>query len=190
MQDDQKDVVKEAAIFIKNHYEDQGETVQVSHAHALVSHALGYNSKKALIDDDSFFSDDENIVSNFDLDVDKVRDRLQSMKPNPLQSKDVDELMSVVRAGLAPPCECCGEKKLDITPLGDMEDDPLGWVSSECAENSDDYGTCMYCTSGTLHRLSDLNRHGECSVHDGEGELDEDEEEDIESYIEYHTKDG
>tara|TARA_R110000772_G_scaffold73331_2_gene160360 strand:- start:4414 stop:4998 length:585 start_codon:yes stop_codon:yes gene_type:complete len=187
------DVTKEAADFIIKTFAADNRKVKPSHAHALISHCFGYNSKKAMIDDEDFLVDDEgNGLNAYDPDTKLVTERVAAMKSSPLKEVPVDYLVDVVYAGLAPPCECCGEKRLDIMPLGDPDDgdDPKGWVSRQCASDDDDYGTCWCCGDHILHRAKDLNRAGECPEHAGESSLDEEEQEDRDSYIEYHTKDG
>ncbi|VVO01184.1 hypothetical protein [Pseudomonas fluorescens] len=183
------DVVKEAAEFLRDELAHLGVKVGSSHAHAAVAHYLGYNSKKALLDDPTFYPEDQELVTYHELGTKKLVDRLPSMKENPLKHMDVGQLGSIIWAGLAPACECCDQKKLDITYLGDDIRNPQGWVSESCAERNEDYGRCHFCGDEYLYRAQDLNRNGECPEHNGESDMDDEELEDWESYIENINKD-
>ncbi|WP_075882046.1 hypothetical protein [Vreelandella massiliensis] len=187
------DVTKEAADFIIKTFAADNRKVKPSHAHALISHYFGYNSKKAMIDDGDCWVDDEgNGLDSYDPDLKHVKERVTAMKSSPLKEAPTEYLADVVYAGLAPPCECCGEKSLDIMPIGDPYngDTPEGWVSQQCASDDEGYGTCWCCGDHIIHRAEDLNAAGECPEHAGESSVDEEEQEDRESWIEYHTKDG
>lgn len=185
------DVTKDAADFVTKIFAADNRKVKPSHAHALVAHYLGYNSKKAMIDDQDDWIDDEgNGLDSYSPDLKQIAERVAAMKSSPLKEAPVDYLADVVYAGLAPPCECCGEKSLDIMPLGDADigGSPEGWVSQQCASDDEDYGTCWCCGDDVIHRTENLNAAGECPDHAGESSLDEEEQEDRNSWIEYQTK--
>lgn len=179
------DVIKNAAQFVRAHFANIGIEIGSSHAHAVVSHCLGHDSKKSLIDDNNIDSENENLVLHYEPDLKKLEVRISAMKDNSLKKVDVSYLARVIYAGLAPSCECCGNKQLDIVPLGYEEDEPDGWVSESCAAKAEDeYGTCNYCGPSYIYRSSDINRHGECQEHSGESIQSPEEEEDWASYTE------
>jgi hypothetical protein len=181
------DVIDQAVDFLRVHYRERGVEIRNAHAHAAVSHYLGFNSKIALKSDDHFDSTDTQLLAYRDTGVSKLKEHIPLMKPTPLQELDVHQLGAVIYAGLAPACESCDEKSLSITPLGYEDSEPDGWVCHPCAEQYDvEYATCRFCGDGYIYRASEINHRGECSEHDGESEYDEEELEDMESYLEYH----
>ncbi len=177
------DLFKKAAEFVR----EQVPGTRSSHSHAVIAHALGYSSKKALLDDENLDRDDVNLVLHVSMHRETLEARIAAMGDTPLKQVGLDHLERVVHAALAPACECCEKKDLDITPLGDEEEEPAGWVCGDCADDEAEYGHCIVCRS--LFRDADLNRNGECPEHAGEFDLDPEEEEDYQSFVEYHTKD-
>lgn len=181
-----KDPIKQAAEFLRDQVPGTGS----SHAHAAVAHALGYKSKKALLDDEWFDHENPNLVVHAELDQNMLVSRVAEMDGDtPLKHVSSQHLMRIIRAGLAPACDGCQEKHLTIRPLGYEEDDPEGWVCANCASDHEDYETCMYCGPEYLYRADQINAAGECPEHAGESARDPEEEDDMESYIEYMTKD-
>lgn len=169
------DVIDQAVKFLRDHLASNDVKVGSSHAHAAVSHYLGYNSKAALKADDDFDVDDVDLIINRKVGLDKLRVHIPKMQPNALQTISIDELGEIIYAGLAPACECCNEKKLDIMPLGCDESSPDGWVSLSCAAQDEEYDVCDFCGPNYLYRSRDINRRGECSEHEGESILDDED---------------
>jgi len=62
-------------------------------------------------------------------------------------------------------------------------------VHRRCMDNGG-YGNCRYCGSFIAHPLDYLNEASECDAHAGESVMDEEEEEDVESFLENMNKDG
>ncbi|EPN29760.1 hypothetical protein A244_39853 [Pseudomonas syringae pv. actinidiae ICMP 18807] len=181
-------VIDEAVEFVRDHFRlDRGLNIRQAHAHAAVSHFLGYNSKIALKSDTYFDPCDADLINYCKTGVEKLAEHIPRMKQTPLQDLNLDELHDVIRAGLAPACENCGHKCLSITPLGYQESEPDGWVCNSCVARYDaEYEHCRFCGDGYVYRASDINEHGECSAHDGESVLDDEETEDYESLAEYY----
>lgn len=180
------DVIDEAVEFLREHYRLRGKNIRSAHAHAAVAHYLGYNSKVALKCDPDFDATDADMLSYRNTGIGKLVECVPRMKPSPLQEIDPSSLSNVIHAGLAPACECCNEKSLSITPLGYEEREPDGWVCQDCADRQDeDYATCRYCGDDYIYRASEINHRGECPEHDGESVYDEEEEEDMDSLVEY-----
>ncbi len=181
-----EDLIKQAAEYLRKEIPGIGS----SHAHAAVAHAIGYKSKKALLDDELLDRENPNLVLQVEWNRDVLETRISEMGgETPLKRVSAGHLMRVIHAGLAPACECCEEKRLSIKPLGYEEDDPAGWVCAPCASDEEEYGECVYCGPEYVYRADEINSAGECPEHAGESALDPEEEEDIESYIEYMTKD-
>ncbi len=181
-----KDPIKQAAEFLRDQISGTGS----SHAHAAVAHAIGYKSKKALLDDEQLDRDNPNLVLQVEWNRSVLENRISEMDGDtPLKHVSSQHLMRVIHAGLAPACESCEEKHLGIRPLGYEEDEPEGWVCSTCSSDEEEYGECKYCGPEYVYRADEINSAGECPEHAGESALDPEEDEDMESYIEYVTKD-
>ncbi|WP_110641089.1 hypothetical protein [Salinicola sp. CPA57] len=189
---DYTDQLKVAAKFLRDEFSKDGDKVGSSHAHQVIAAYCGYNSKKALIDD-GFDVENEELAEEYDPDLDRMEAVISSMKPTPLQQSSTDYVAAVIHAGLAPPCESCGNKVVGIQPLLEPGRCQFvdGYVCETCAEQeAEAYATCRFCGPDVVYRAENINFRGECPEHDGESVLDEEEEEDYESYTEYHTKDG
>lgn len=180
------DVIDEAADFLREHYLVHGSDIRPAHAHAAVSHFLGYNSKIALKSDPDFDSSDVALLAYRETGTEKLAEHIPRMKQTPLQELNLSELAAVIRSGLAPACECCNQKSLTVTPLGYEEREPDGWVCQDCATREElDYAYCRFCGDDYIYRASEINHRGECAEHEGESVYDDEESEDLESYVEY-----
>ena len=181
-----QDVIDQAVDFLREHYRERGLDIRPAHAHAAVSHYLGFNSKIALKSDSDFDPTDVDLLCYRETGTDKLALHIPLMKPTPLQGLSVRELGAVIYAGLAPACECCDFKSLTITPLGYEVSEPDGWVCQPCADDeSEDYARCRFCGDDYIYRASELNHRGECADHNGESVFDDEEREDMDSYVEY-----
>lgn len=180
------DVIDEAVDFLREHYRVRGLDIRPAHAHAAVSHFLGYNSKIALKSDPDFDASDAELLNYRETGTEKLTEHIPCMKQTPLQGLDLRELAAVIYSGLAPVCECCNQKSLTIAPLGYEEREPDGWVCQNCAtQEESDYAYCSFCGDGYIYRASEINHRGECVEHNGESVYDDEELEDLESYVEY-----
>lgn len=181
-----QDVIDQAVDFLREHYLERELDIRPAHAHAAVSHYLGYNSKIALKSDSDFDPTDVELLSYRETGTDKLAQHIPLMKPTPLQGLNVHDLGAVIYAGLAPACECCNTKSLTITPLGREESEPDGWVCQPCAaDESEDYAHCQFCGDDYIYRTSEINHRGECAEHDGESVFDDEELDDMDSLVEY-----
>lgn len=181
-----KDPIKQAAEFLRA----KVPGTRSSHAHAAVAHSIGYKSKKALLDDEWFDHENPNLVLHVEWNQDMLSSRIAEMDGDtPLKRVSSQHIMRIIHAGLAPACEGCEEKHLGIRPLGYDEHDPEAWVCATCSSDEEEYGQCKYCGPEYLYRTDEINAAGECPEHAGESALDPEEEEDMESFIEYMTKD-
>lgn len=180
------DVIDQAVAFIREHYRERGHEIGNAHAHAAVSHYLGYKSKVALKSDTNFDATDTQLIAYRETSIPMLLEHIPLMKPTPLQGLNMRELGAVIYSGLAPACECCDQKSLSITPLGYEDSEPDGWVCQPCASDEDEeYAQCKFCGDGYVYRASEINHRGECAEHNGESEYDDEELEDMESYLEY-----
>jgi hypothetical protein len=187
------DFIKQASKHLQKSFQ-QNHQVKVgsSHAHAVISGALGYKSKVALLSDNEIIPlEDEFRLHQQGGDVNEefIATAIDQMKETPLKNIPLSTIADTALEALTPACECCGNKTLDSQPVfnSDNPDTPIAQVCVNCKDHY--YGHCEYCGTGTLYRSIELNRSGECKEHRGEGSYDDEEIEDIQSYAEYHTKD-
>ena len=155
-----------------------------SHAHAVLAHALGYNSKKALLDDPDISLDDKNLVMSAQLDNGFILSKVAAMGETPLKHIGAERLSETLFGALAPACECCHEKSRAIKPLGCDDPDPDGWVCEHCVQTTAAYDHCELCGNEYVYRSDQINSAGECPEHAGESKFDSEEQEDWGSYIE------
>lgn len=180
------DVIDQAVHFLREYYHGRDLEIRSAHAHAAVSHFLGYNSKKALQSDPDFEPFDVDLINYREVGTEKLAEHIPRMKETPLQRLSMRDLAAVIYAGLAPACECCEQKSLSITPLGYEEREPDGWVCQTCADEDESaYAYCKFCSDDYVYRSSEINHRGECAEHDGESVYDDEELEDMASLAEY-----
>ena len=185
------DTIKTAAKYLR---ETLDLKVGSSHAHAAVSGYLGYKSKKALLADNYDCPiEDEHILLRRQGSQKSLSEAILKMHDSPLKKVEIHKLAEIIKTGLTPNCEQCGEKTLNSSPVytKDCEDDPDGQVCESCSSFYDDeYATCVYCGSDVTYRADQINADGECSEHEGESYMDEEEKEGWESLIENWNKDS
>ena len=185
------DTIKNAAEFLRENFASEGHKLGSSHAHAAISAYCGFNTKKALIDCGPD-TEDPNFILSVAPDLPKLADRISKMGNTPLHAVQIDRLAELIQTALTPECECCGVKKIQNCPIGDADDpyfEPDGWVCPNCASKEEEYATCRFCGPDVIFRADQINERGECSEHNGESVMDEEEEQDWEDYIENITKD-
>ncbi|EPB6687178.1 TPA: hypothetical protein ACVO0R_004810 [Vibrio alginolyticus] len=175
--------------------------VKPSHAHAVLSAALGYKSKQALLADvGEGVLDDldayrqywyENIYRG-EIDTQTIKNVLSRMGDTPFKQLPERQLMRFIEDALAPECEC-GVKHPHGAPIFDehfnpSNPEPVDYVCPTCASDDNCYSTCLFCGDDVLYPAELINRNGECPEHYGESDMDEEEEQDWEDYIEYLNK--
>lgn len=189
------DVIKIASKYLQETINDLNhEKLGSSHSHAAVSGALGFKSKKAILDDNGGLPiEDEFILYNQGGQIDdstlsKVIDR---MNDSPLKSLPIHVVHNAISEALTPECEKCGNKTAHGQPLFSSDDieRPIAQVCDSCSDDVEEYDTCFYCGQGILYRANEINSEGECSEHRGESFLSEEEQEDWDSYFENINKD-
>ncbi len=188
------DVIKNASKHLQTTLKDiHSEKLGSSHAHAAISAALGYKSKKALLTDNHNIPiDDEFILykQNSAINTEVLNIAVESMNNSPLKDLPRYAMERAVTEALTPECECCGKKTRHSVPLfsSDDIDDPIAQVCGACRTNEREYAYCTYCGYDTLYRANEVNAAGECYEHRGEGSLSDEEQEDWDSYSEYLSK--
>lgn len=175
--------------------------VKLSHCHELIAAAFGYNSKAAMnadVHNSSILNDHEFYIERWRETVygrpsgeQKIIERIQSLRDTPLHTAHAHSVVSLVKCALAPQCQDCYEKD----PRGRFVfngygDNPIDFVCSACAQDEQNYDTCRFCGDEYLYPASIINSSGECPEHQGESHMDDEELEDLESYIENINKDS
>jgi hypothetical protein len=186
-----QDTVKAAAEYLRETLNSEGVELGSSHAHAAISAYCGYNSKKALLDNGPDTTD-LNLVLTIDPDIENLAKQVAKMKGDPLNNVSINHLADLIQTAITPECECCGAKMIHSRPIGDSRAtyfEPDGWVCPDCASYDDEYASCRFCGSDVIYRADQINERGECSEHDGESVISEEEEQDWDDYIENITKD-
>lgn len=183
---DQQDSFHNAAKAVK---QDFG--LGMAQAHNLVAASLGHNSKKAAIE--SGISPHDQWLHRHEPDhqtMASVIHRMHGVDHAEL-TKKLHSIGCVIRDALAPACEESGIKSHNNIPVGNPEEgDDCQWIHPRVAKNNhSDYAFCPLCGEHTAYHVNDLDHHGLCPEHRGEFDLDDEEREDLESFIEYHTKD-
>lgn len=183
------DQIKSSAKFLREELQSDGIELGSSHSHAIVAAALGFKSKKALIDSpDSPMNWDFDEYPSLALCVDDNRDQISDAigkirEQVPIKEVDPSLLARIIQSGLTPACESCNSRSRFMFPVG-YEIEITGWACQDCADSSL-YSHCGFCGEGTLHAVSNLNEAGECPVHAGESSYSDEELEDLESLAEY-----
>lgn len=185
--DKQLDFTKQAADHLREMNERMrlGSTIGSGHAHMLVAAYFGYNSRKAMLDAHKGPDVTNQWLSHEVGNVEKVKEAIGRMNNPPVQPNQALSIVGIIRDGLTPACLECDSHNARSTPLGHVEPgDDADWVCIHCASDDEKYGHCPCCGGDVLYRLEELDGQGLCEDHQGEFDLDPEEEEDWESYIE------
>ncbi len=187
------DFIKEAAQHLRGTLKrTYGADVGSAHAHDAIAGALGFGSKIALLESEEISPDDPCLSRHNDLNIGKTAEVISRMRETPLKDLPIDRVVRIIKDGLTPGCACCGNKTALSVIVGDCGDDKAPdepeWICPACARDEDEFGNCWCCGNSVLYRLKDLNSNGECDEHTGESDLDPEEIEDRDSYIEYLQK--
>jgi hypothetical protein len=187
------DFTKKAADYLRETSNREGISSDIgsSHAHMLVAAAFGYNSRKAMLDDPKGPSSKNQWLGREAGNIEKVREAIERMKNAPIRPDQAPVIARLIQDGLTPTCAECGEHDSRSSPLGYVQSgDDADWICPRCASDDEQYGHCRCCGDDVLYPVEELDDQGLCSEHHGEFDLDPEEEEDWESYIENIQKDG
>lgn len=102
-----------------------------------------------------------------------------------LKASDTRWIAQAIQEGLVPACMETGEKSLNSLPVYNADDELVGFASPR-AVSAGSFGTCHLCGGDRLYLAEDLNSKGLCYEHRHEFDLDPEEQDDFESFIEYH----
>lgn len=91
-------------------------------------------------------------------------------------------------------CHCCeGDTNTRVNPLlvvaAEFVDESSERVHLSCAQHDGRYDFCRFCGDQNVYLAEEINDAGECSEHEGESALDYPEE-DLDSFVEYLSKDS
>lgn len=190
MRQDDIDYTKQAAYFLRDAVKPLRIEIGSSHAHMLVAAALRYGSRRAMLDDPNCpYVYDQWLSGQADC-VDGIRDAISKMRDASLSPDQAPMIAQLIQDGLTPACMECGTIDSRNMPIGAVrQGDEAEWVCMECASDRDNYGHCRCCGEEVLYEADQLDENGLCEEHEGEFDLDPEEEEDWESYIENIQKD-
>jgi hypothetical protein len=185
------DATKVAAKYlIENIQQNHGVKIGSSHSHAAISGLLGYRSKKALLSDYPYEAEEENFIHCFkESNIKQLTENIIAMKDSPLKALDISAIAEVILDGLTPECEC-GTKCRTNTPVFtestyeiDLDLIKEHACTSCVRDYPEEYGHCRYCGEDILYTVDSLNENGECSEHEGESEMSEEDRQGWESNI-------
>ncbi len=168
--------------------------------------AFGYSVYQDLIDDfqDGLMDDASDPSYNYELNqicnmgvVRKIDNLLQQWGIfNPHLAEQV---VSLIYSHFVPTCSYCGKchsvmNGVIAVAYHDGCTQAQYWVCDSCVAQAHrnmnvGIGFC-WCCGDQPHDIRDLNTQNECPIHYGESSYSEDEREDMDSYVEYHTKDN
>lgn len=181
--------VNDAVYHLRDKASERGLKIGSSHAHSLVAAHLGYKSKIALLAQDSDHSVYDQWLHRERPDLNQIRETISRMRETVLIEKDAQFIANTIQDGLAPPCVETGIRSAKNIPLGDvMPGDETDWVHPSEARDERKFGHCRCCGESVLYRLDELDDEMLCQEHHGEFDLDADEQQDMDDFIEYLTK--
>lgn len=109
------------------------------------------------------------------------------------------QIINCLYAHFVPDCSYCDDQHsvMNVVRAVAYHDDHTQaqyWVCDSCVAQANrnmdvGIGLCRYC-GDQPHDIRDLNHQNEYPIHYGESSYSEEEQEDMESYIEYHMKDN
>lgn len=168
--------------------------------------AFGYSVLQDLIDDfqdglmndtsDPFYNDELNRICDMGVirQIDNLLQQWRIFNPHLVQ-----QVVSLIYSHFVPNCSYCGQHHSVMNGVRDVAyhdgyTQSQYWVCDICvsqAQRGMDVGIGFcWCCGYQPHDIRDLNHRNECPIHDGESSYSEEEREDMDSYIEYHTKDN
>nr|WP_319396326.1 hypothetical protein [uncultured Desulfobacter sp.] len=160
--------------------------LKASHAYELIAAAFNYQSYAAMRADPNFSLDPDE-PENFDFFKSKIRDRLKRLNGVEYEPWFPDECLDIIKANTTPPCSYTGEEGTITYPVNSEDGSPGGtWVSDKAIQAGEFVGKCIVC--GELYDIEDLNKNGECPIHEGETDLSPTERDDWNDYLENINK--
>ncbi|BEI26461.1 hypothetical protein H8F18_14940 [Vibrio fluvialis] len=177
----------------KPHLASHPVEVKLSHCHELIAATFGYGQRVSMKKDGIDWDDQEvyterwrdTVFQNNKVDGAIIK-RITELNAPSLKAAPGFIVSSIVQSTLTPPCKDCGHQDSRGRFVHDESgDDPIHYVCRECASDDEEYDTCLFCGDDILYPISLLNSSGECPIHKGESYYDEEQMEDMESYVEY-----
>lgn len=188
------DFTKAAADHLRFEAKQHGLKIGSSHAHALVAAWLGYQSRIALLSPSSDHYTSDPWLFREKPNRDQLDAAIARMRSGNLKGEHVPFLVRTICDGLAPPCSETGLHSAFNIPLGYVEkgDDVTGveWVHPSEAKDRERFDHCLCCGHNFLYRNEDLDKQQLCKEHEGELDLDEEEQDGWNDLGEYLTKDS
>jgi hypothetical protein len=183
------DYTKAAAEHLRDKAREKGIEIRSSHAHALVAAELGYNSRAALLAPQSNHCLDDQWLHRAPPDTEQIRAAILRMRDSSLTEQNVPFIAETIQDGLAPPCCETGIRSAHNIPLGYVkEGDETEWVHPSAARDDNNFGHCRCCGEDVLYRIEELDDEMLCEEHHGEFDLDPEEQQDMDDFVEYMTK--
>lgn len=183
------DYTRDAAKHLREKAREQGIEIRSSHAHALVAAELGYNSRAALLAPDSNHYPEDQWLHRETPDTEQIRAAILRMRDSCLTEQNVPFIAETIQDGLTPPCCETGIRSAQNIPLGDVkEGDDTEWIHPSAARDDTKFEHCRCCGDDVLYRIEELDEQMLCEEHQGEFDLDPEEQQDLEDYVEYMTK--
>lgn len=188
---DSIDYTNDAAKHLRDEAKYQGFHIGSSHANLLVAAYLGYNDRVALLAPNSSHCTDDQWLHHEKPDVDQIKAAISRMKDGSHLQDRTEFIVNTIRDGLAPPCCETGIKSALNIPVGDVEfGEETDWINPSVLNDHDSrFGHCQLCGNDKVYYLTELDEHDLCREHRGEFDLDPEEQNDLDDYVEYLNKD-
>lgn len=187
------DYLKQAAHHLRSEAQKNGLRIRSSHAHMLVSAALGFNCKQALepagvLADDPWLSQEAG-------NVEKIREVIPRLRQPGVTPEHAPFIAQKISEGLMPACSECGRQHEGTRPAdgSTSHDNPwpdldTPWVCPNCVAHPSGpvkYGRCRCCGEEKVWPIEQIDNMGLCPNHHGEFDYDEEEQADRDSLIEF-----
>lgn len=180
--------------------------IPVSVAEACVCIVFDYDNMQELVQD----FQDECVPKNYENEYAEWLERfweygVQQAISNCLYSCGIQnsqltiQIINSLYAHFVPNCTYCGYQHSAVSVVRAVTyhegyTRAQTWVCDSCvaqAHRGENVGIGFcWCCGNQPHDIHDLNTHNECPIHAGESSSSEEERADMESWIEYHTKDN
>ena len=146
----QNHTFKEEALFVRESLKAElGIDIGSSRSHALIAACFGYNSKKAMLDDQKFNPSNPWLHIYFP-NFDKIIDIIPRFKNVGLKVKDAEHVSRILHDALTPACSETGNRYDDNLPIGPVGPhqtrNDLKWVDPLWEGFNDKYFLC--CCGG------------------------------------------
>lgn len=183
-------LIKQAVDYLRTKGRDSRlcDKLGSGHAHSLVSAALGYKTPQAL---KAAEDEHDQWIGQRPMNVPMIENAILRMSSPTIEASQARKIADIISDGLTPRCVACNKISANNIPVGDPEfGDSCEWICRSCvdAEHQEDFAACSLCDKP--FRIEELDRKGLCPEHRGEFDYDPEELQDMEDFIEYHTKDN